>query len=106
MKRSPVYREAHYLPAKPIALLMTVCSTGHSYIARFYGEDAEAHALDFFERKGMTHVIEEVEGEFIDQGYRRIIEKLYPTCEHGMSAHLCSGPQHYPYDEEERQIYG
>jgi hypothetical protein len=94
------------MTSKPIALLMTVCSTGHSYVTRFYGENAEDHALAFFERKGMTHAIDEVEGEFIDQGYKRIIEKLYPTCEHGLSAHLCEGPQHYPYDDEERAHYG
>ena len=89
-----------------IALRMTACKTGHSYIVKFYGEDAEDHALAFFDRKGMTHVIEEVEGDFIDQGYKRIIEKLYPLCEHGMSADLCSGPQHYAYDDEERAHYG
>ena len=31
---------------------------------------------------------------------------FHPTCEHGMSLHLCAGPQHYPYDEEERQVHG
>ena len=92
--------------SKPIALEMTVCATGKSYIVRFYGEAAEDHALDFFERKGMTHAIEEVEGEFIEQGFERIIAKLYPVCEHGLSAHLCEGPQHYPYDDEERAHYG
>lgn len=23
-------------------------------------------------------------------------------CEHGLSVELCDGPQHYPYDEDER----
>lgn len=26
--------------------------------------------------------------------------RLYPTCEHGLSAHLCYGPQHYPMDHQ------
>lgn len=35
--------------------------------------------------------------------YRPIVPK---ECEHGLSADLCEGPQHYPYDDEERQAYG
>jgi hypothetical protein len=31
---------------------------------------------------------------------------FYPKCEHGLRAQLCAGPQHYPYDAEERQAYG
>jgi hypothetical protein len=31
---------------------------------------------------------------------------LYPTCEHGLSLDLCYGPQHYPYDEDERAYWG
>ncbi len=27
--------------------------------------------------------------------------ELFAVCEHGMSADLCDGPQHYPYDRDE-----
>jgi len=84
--------------SKPIILQATVCETNHSYIVKFYGEDAEARALSFIDRKGATHAFSEVEGEFIDQGYLALIEKLYPQCEHGLSAWLCVGPSHYPLD--------
>jgi hypothetical protein len=29
------------------------------------------------------------------------VRSCYATCEHGLSADLCEGPQHYPYDAEE-----
>jgi hypothetical protein len=31
-------------------------------------------------------------------------EIFYPTCEHGMSADLCMGPDHYPTREQEMQM--
>lgn len=27
-----------------------------------------------------------------------LADALYPSCEHGMLARLCAGPQHYPMD--------
>jgi hypothetical protein len=29
-----------------------------------------------------------------------LTERLYPICEHGMSAQLCAGPMHYPTDAQ------
>ena len=80
-----------------ISLEMTSCFTGNTYIVKFLGEDAEDKALEFFDKKKVDHAISEAEGDFIDQGYGRIIEKLYPTCIHGMSEWLCEDPvTHYP----------
>lgn len=36
--------------------------------------------------------------------YEILMEMLSPTCEHGMSAQLCMGPQHYPSAEQERMM--
>ena len=36
-------------------------------------------------------------------GFTAVYE--HTTCEHGLSADLCAGPQHYPYDEGERAYY-
>lgn len=36
----------------------------------------------------------------------RLMEYLHPTCEHGMSAELCMGPDHFMTREQEIQRFG
>lgn len=36
--------------------------------------------------------------KLVSQGYKDLSPIDEETCEHGMSASLCHGPQHYPYD--------
>jgi hypothetical protein len=105
-----------------IALLVHICDQRRSYVVRFYGPQAEDHALAFiaarYEAKGPNgygnHVITEDHEEPInwvalygdDRSTGPLYDLLYPTCEHGLSLALCAGPQHYPYDDEERAHYG
>jgi hypothetical protein len=63
-------------------------------IVRFYGDDAEDHALAFLARRGA----EEVRELPVDRAYERLIEALYPICEHGLELAMCAGPGHYPMD--------
>lgn len=73
--------------------------------------EADAAAAAFFARAtkytvgapyNVCHVDEETTGPLGD----KLMDFFYPTCEHGLSADLCAGPQHYPYDDAERQRYG
>ena len=36
--------------------------------------------------------------------YTRLIERIHPTCEHGMNAHNCYGPDHFMSAEQERAM--
>jgi hypothetical protein len=53
-----------------------------------------------------NHAWFELEDAPIDQRYGRLLDFLYPQCEHGLSLQNCYGPQHYHLDDEERQRYG
>lgn len=64
-------------------------------IVRFYGPQAEDHALAFLARRDAAHEVEELP---IDAQYGRLLDALNPLCEHGMSLALCAGPGHYPMD--------
>jgi hypothetical protein len=104
--------------ATTIALNVHICDQRRSYVVRFDGPQAEAHAVAFItkrrEAKGPNgygnHSITELEEEPIDfaalygsnQATGPLYDLLYPTCPHGMSADLCYGPQHYYYDEDEQ----
>lgn len=63
-------------------------------IVRFYGPQAEDHALAFLARRD-AYEIEELP---IDAQYGRLLDALDPLCEHSMSLSLCAGPGHYPMD--------
>ena len=64
----------------------------------FHGPNAEAHAVAYIDRKSSTCAFFEVEETEIDLSLPLLLDKLYPSCEHGLSLSLCAGPQHYPYD--------
>lgn len=85
-----------------IKLEVHICDQRRSYLATFYGSRAEDQAIAFIERKSATHAFHEVEAEPIFPTFGRLLERLYPTCEHGLSLSNCYGPQHYYFDEEEQ----
>lgn len=60
----------------------------------------EDQALAYFERKHTTHILTENEDAPMPDSWTRMNDKLYPTCEHGLSAWLCAGPEHYPTDQQ------
>ncbi len=77
-----------------VRLRVDVCwNWGHSYVATFATEKA---AVDFVERKSETCAIQQ-EGP-VPAGWDSLLAVLYPECEHGLSAQLCHGPDHYPPD--------
>jgi hypothetical protein len=91
----------------PIALDVHLCKQRRVIRVEFRGPQAEDFALNYIERKSTTCDFSEREDEPIDYDlHPRLYRKLNPLCEHGLSAWLCAGPQHYPYDEEERAHYG
>jgi hypothetical protein len=88
-----------------IALDIHICAQRRSYRVTFTGPDAEAHALAFLAARTSTHAFAEIDSEpidFSDGAYPLLHDFLYPVCEHGLSADLCYGPQHYYFDEEEQ----
>ena len=63
---------------------------------------AEAAAIAFLRRHTAWdlgqkdyRVISDVQIDSEDTG-DALMDYLFPTCEHGLSAHLCAGPEHYP----------
>lgn len=94
--------------SKSIVLEVTVLDQGqHSFKVRFFGPQAEDNALAYVERKDNgDYYFSDPEDEPVDAEFTRLIERLWPKCEHGMSANSCFGPQHYWMDDEERAHYG
>ena len=75
-----------------ITLETTNVKTHITYEARFH---TEAQAIAFIDRKSTTSVFTLDETiNHID--FPALFEKLFPSCEHGLSDSLCAGPQHYP----------
>lgn len=80
-----------------ITLDVHICNQRRAYRVTFApGPKAEALAVAFIEKRSATHAFSEAEdAPFSYNEYPRLTECLYPTCEHGLSASLCSGPNHY-----------
>jgi hypothetical protein len=85
-----------------IVLEIHVADQRRSYRATFQGPDAEITALRFIETRWSTHAIHELEDQPIPQKYARLLDLLYPLCEHYLSLSNCCGPQHYYFGEDER----
>lgn len=72
------------------------------WVVTFEGPDAEAWALAYIEARWTTHVVYELpDAPFSMAAYPLLADKLYPMCEHGMSADLCEGPDHYMTRDQE-----
>lgn len=92
-----------------ITLNVHICNQRRSYEVKFFGEAAEDAALAFitkrYEAKGPNdygnHVISELQEAPVGSEFGRLLDLLHPLCEHGMSADLCAGPNHYPADRPE-----
>ncbi|QZE10483.1 hypothetical protein SEA_SCOOBYDOOBYDOO_137 [Mycobacterium phage ScoobyDoobyDoo] len=90
------------------AITLFAQSPARTFPVRFYGEAAEDNALAFVARRSDLTFFEDDSdpANRIGDEFTRLLSAIYPLCEHGMSADLCEGPQHYPYDDEERAYYG
>lgn len=89
-----------------IFLEMHICHERRSYFVVWEGPNAEQMALTYLQARRSTHAVHEVEGATLPRGmFPRLIEELYPTCEHGMSADNCYGPDHFMTRDQERFGY-
>jgi len=68
--------------------------TPESYRVTFTGPDAEAWALAYMAARPGFY-FNEVSCAPVSRRFRAVHERLYPVCEHGMSADLCMGPDHF-----------
>ena len=79
-----------------------------SYVAEFASGD---QAVAFIERNSGNHAFSEIEDQPVappvgpvTPDIIRLLDALYPTCEHGMSLALCCGPDHFPSAAQERAM--
>lgn len=95
----------------PFKLEVHLCDERRNYIVEFADEDqvmafiARRREQDeaWRESTGAApwaggHNYYALEGYPIPDGWDRLYDLLYPTCDHGLSAYLCSGYGHYPQD--------
>lgn len=103
--------EADATPA--LTLDVHICDERRSYLVSFA---TEQQALDFIARQAADaeaqrtetgaapwaggHAYSEIESSPIPEGWDRLYDLLYPKCEHGLSAALCYGPEHYCRPDE------
>jgi hypothetical protein len=107
-----------------IALEVHICDQRRSYTARFANGDqavefiqqrlpsSPTYALDLAAYPYGNHAFYELEDDPVippvgpvNQDVLRLLDVLYPTCHHGMSADLCLdpiGPNHWGTAEQER----
>jgi len=85
-----------------ITLEASNVTIGTWFRVTFEGERAEENAIAYISERSQTHAINEPYNadvdmiEYIDgDHYPMLYDLLYPVCEHGMSAHLCYGEDHY-----------
>lgn len=93
---------------------------GQSTRVTFEGPDAEAHALAFLDRHGydvtgrldfiwdlpVDETSDPADVDVFFDAFPQLVARRFPTCEHGMDAGLCMGPQHYPTADQERALWG
>lgn len=89
--------------APTVVLDIHVCAQRRTFRVTFEGPNAEAMAIAFCTVRESTHAVWEVDTAPIDYSlFPLLSDYLHPTCEHGLSASNCYGPQHYYFDEEEQ----
>lgn len=97
--------------AEPFKLEMHICDQRRSYFVEFH---RECDVITFIRRHeeaneallnagtyGGGYAWSPVEDSPVPEQWAALCDLLFPTCEHGMSADLCWGPNHYPTREEE-----
>lgn len=98
----------------PFKLEMHICDQRRSYFVTFY---RECDAVAFIRRhqdlnEGLLnagvysggYAWFPLEDSPVPGQWDALYHLLFPTCEHGMSADLCWGPNHYPTADEERAM--
>lgn len=80
---------------------MHICAERRGYLVTF---STEAQALAFLKPRMSTHAWWELEGGSVSADWHELLDFLYPTCEHGLSADLCEGPNHYMSAAQEQAM--
>lgn len=75
--------------------------TPESYVVTFEGPDAEVWALAYMAARPGFSFTELLARQFSHAAFPLLVDALYPSCEHGMSAALCEGPMHYMTRDQE-----
>lgn len=76
-----------------------ICAQRRGYNVTF---STEAQALDYLTARQSTHAWSEIgENGSVPTTWTALLDYLYPTCEHGMSANLCHGPDHFMSRDQE-----
>lgn len=84
------------MSVKPVKLEVHICNQRRSYYPTFV---REIDAISFINRfTDMNHAFYEPQDSDIPESWATLLDILYPTCEHGLSASLCMGSNHYERD--------
>lgn len=82
-----------------VALRVSTDGGWHTFIARFADAD---QAIAYIGRKSAVASFDEIEDELLTpvcgpvaEDVLRLLDVLYPQCEHGLSLALCGGPMHW-----------
>jgi len=88
-----------------VQIMLHICDARRGYRVTWTGrpQDVAKRVIAFLDARKSTHAWDVEE---LPAGMPELDAYLYPTCEHGLSLDLCYGPQHYPYDEDERAYWG
>lgn len=75
-----------------------ICADRRGYNVTFSTQD---QAIAFLQARTATHNWWEIDGGSIPATWDALIDFMYPLCQHGLSADLCHGPDHYMSAAEE-----
>lgn len=78
-----------------------ICDQRRGFNATFSTED---QAIAFLSARNSTHARWESESNPVPLTWTKLIDFLYPTCEHGMMADQCYGPNHFMDADQERAM--
>jgi hypothetical protein len=86
------------MPRETASLLIHICAARRAYKVTF---STQEQAIAFLSARTATHNWDEIPDVFwpgsgsVPADWHELLAYLYPTCEHGMSADLCYGPDHF-----------
>lgn len=75
-----------------------ICDQRRAYLATFSTQD---QAVAYLTPRTSTHSWDAVT---VPADWSNLLDFLYPTCEHGMSASSCYGPEHFMSAAQEQAM--
>ena len=83
------------MPTETATIHIHICDQRRGYNVTF---STEHQAIDYLTPRSSTHTwweLNQNDGGSVPQSWSRLLDFLYPLCEHGLSLDLCHGPDHY-----------